>query len=318
MQILRELRKTLTFGALRLGMEWSRLAVDRWQIEAVRVAAQSIFQGAWPLRAWLKRNMLEAGVYRPGLLEAHFERAVDQLMMLAHIFRAGFPDSGVPERFRFDATFERLQRAHAAGKGVICIAPHLCGFPVYAPVVTPRIPCSIYLRRNQDRRKMRITEAIGRAGNGHLVAPPAGANKAQRLQVAIDVLREGCCLFITPDTPRKAADGVEVTIFGKLTYFPTGVFVMSLRTGAPVLPVYWHWENGQYHIRYDKPITLSRGGDLRNKAANATHKWAADVDAFLRRHPEMWWNWLDKRWTMILRSPQENQATQVSPLCASA
>ena len=33
----------------------------------------------------------------------------------------------------------------------------------------------------------------------------------------------------------------------------------------------------------------------------ATRKWAADIDAFLHQHPEMWWNWLDKRWTRIIR-----------------
>jgi hypothetical protein len=25
------------------------------------------------------------------------------------------------------------------------------------------------------------------------------------------------------------------------------------------------------------------------------------VDAFLHDHPAIWWNWLDKRWTKILR-----------------
>ena len=76
---------------------------------------------------------------------------------------------------------------------------------------------------------------------------------------------------------------------------------MSLRTGAPVVPVTWHWENDQYHIHYDNPIELKRGGDLKRKAATAIQKWAQTVDAFLHKHPEMWWNWLDKRWTYIIR-----------------
>lgn len=148
---------------------------------------------------------------------------------------------------------------------------------------------------------MALNQAIGDAGNGELIYPPEGATKSQRLKVAIDIVRRGKMMFICADTPRKPDDGVPVTIYGRTAYFPTGVFIMSLRTGAPVVPVIWHWENGQYHIRYDNPIELSRGGDLKRKAAAATQKWAQTVDSYLHKHPEMWWNWLDKRWTRILR-----------------
>ena len=75
---------------------------------------------------------------------------------------------------------------------------------------------------------------------------------------------------------------------------------MSLRTGAPVVPTWWYWKDGVYHIRYSEPIEVLRGGGLRAKARVAMQQWGADVDAFLREHPEMWWNWLDKRWTNII------------------
>ncbi len=154
---------------------------------------------------------------------------------------------------------------------------------------------------------MDINQLMGDAGNGELVYPPEGATKAQRLQVAIDVLRKGKMLFLCADTPRKPDSGVPVTIFGRTAYFPTGVFIMSLRTGAPVVPVTWHWEKGQYHIHYGNPIELSRGGNLKVKAAAAIKKWAQSVDSFLHKYPEMWWNWLDKRWTRIIRNDKHRQ-----------
>ena len=149
---------------------------------------------------------------------------------------------------------------------------------------------------------MDLNQAIGDAGNGELIYPPEGATKAQRLKIAIDIIRQGKMMFICADTPRKSDDGVPVTIYRRTAYFPTGVFIMSLRTGAPVVPVTWHWENGQYHIHYDEPIELTRGGDLKRKAAAAVQKWALSVDSFLQQYPEMWWNWLDKRWTRIIRN----------------
>ncbi len=52
-------------------------------------------------------------------------------------------------------------------------------------------------------------------GKYQLIYPPEGATKAQRLQVAINVLRQGKLFFICADTPRKLRDGVSVTIYGR-------------------------------------------------------------------------------------------------------
>ncbi len=306
MTFTRNLRKSLTHRFLKRGQEFTQKS-DHAGVERLRKILIGLSKTAVPLRKRLEKNMKLAGVYQSHLIDAHFERAIDQMIMLAHVLRAGFPDSGCPERFDFDDSFGLLEQAYAEDRGLINIAPHICGYPLYAPIVTPRIPCTIYLRRNKDPRKMDINQMMGDAGSGELVYPPEGATKAQRLQVAIDVLRKGKMLFLCADTPRKPDDGVPVTIFGRTAYFPTGVFIMSLRTGAPVVPVTWHWEKGQYHIHYDNPIELSRGGDLKTKAATAIQKWAQSVDSYLHKYPEMWWNWLDKRWTRIIRNDEHLQ-----------
>jgi len=301
MILTRYLRKSLTNRFLKLGKQLAENG-DYARVENLRKILLRLTKITIPLRRRLEHNMKMAGVYQPHLIDAYFERAVDQLLMLAHVCRAGFPESGCLERFCFDDSFGLLEQAYAKGKGVVNIAPHICGYPVYAAVITPCIPCAIYLRRNKDPRKMDITRAVGATGNAHLIYPPEGATKAQRLQLAIDVLRQGKMLFVCADTPRKSGNGVKVTIFGKTAYFPIGIYIMSLRTGAPVVPVTWHWENGKYHIHYDEPIELKRGGNLTSKAKAATQKWARSCDSYLHRHPEMWWNWLDKRWTRIIRN----------------
>ena len=308
MKITRKLRKTLTFEILRGGMELARKGNEK-TVERLRQVAIGLTRSVIPLRIRLARNMKLAGVYCRGLTDKHFERAIDQLIMLAHVFRAGFPESGCPERFKFDDSFNILEQAYAKGKGVINIAPHICGYPVYAGLIRRYLPSSIYLRHNKDSRKMWINNAIGLAGEGDLVYPPKGASKVQKLQVAIDVLRRGRLLFITPDTPRKPHEGIPVTIWGRTVYFPTGVFVMSMRTGAPVVPVFWHWQDGAYHIRYDQPIELIRNGRIRKQTEEATQKWAESVDGFLHEHPEMWWNWLDKHRIEIIRNGDANESS---------
>lgn len=301
---LRQLRKDLTVAILHGGMRASQRSSAR-TVELLLQVVLATVKGCLPLRNRLARNMKLTGLYRPGLVDEHFERAADQFRFLMHIFRAGFDESGTADHFHFDESFRYLEQAHALGRGVLHVAPHICCYPVYPRVVSTRIPCSIYLRRSPDPRKHEINKAIGQAGSGHLVYPPADAARGQRLAVAMRVLREGRMLFMTPDLPRKPSEGVPVNILGRKVYFPTGMIIMAMRTGAPIVPAMWHREDGVYRVRCFEPMTFDGRGDRRRRAAAGVRKFAELMDQFLRRHPDMWWNWLDKRWTAIIR----NQST---------
>lgn len=300
MNLARKIRKNVTTNLLQLGRNLASKG-DYHSVERLRTIMRIFFRSLIPLRQRLRTNIRCANLNPDGLVDAYFERSIDQTIMLAHGFRADFNINMLAEQFRFDETFSILEQTYAKGKGLITIAPHISGYPVYGAIISSRIPCTIYLRRNQDPRKMKITETLGRASKSELISPPVGATKAQRLQVAIDALRMGKMLFLTPDTPKKPNNGVAVEILGRTAYFPLGVFIMSLRTGAPVLPVWWYWKDGFYHVSYDQPIELERGGHLKKKAGAAMKKWGEKVNRFVHEHPEMWWNWLDKRWTKILR-----------------
>lgn len=302
MGLFRRIRKYLSFEALIFGMKLAKRSNGPEAVESLRGVLRLLTRTILPLRARLVTNMKKAGLYRKGLVDEHFERAVDHLITLAHIFRVGPWDSR--ERFIVEDSVALLKQAHAAGKGVIVIAPHLIAFPLYGPVITPHLPCTLYVRQNRDPDKMALNEAIARAAECRLVFSRPGASESERLQVALNVLRDGKQLFITPDTPRKPHQGVAVTILGKTAWFPTGPFVMALRTGAPVVPAWWRWEGGKYRLWFGEPMELRRGrgtGGLREQTEAATRRWADDIDAYLRLHPAMWWNWLDKRWTRILR-----------------
>lgn len=300
MQLTRRVRKNATIHMLQFGQHLaSRGTYPR--VERLRTMLRLFTKTCLPLRQRLKANLRCAGLNPDGLADAYFERCIDQMIMVAHGFRGDFDINMLVEQFKFDASFEILQKTYDEGNGVITIAPHISGYPVYGAIISSRIPCTIYHRRNADPRKMKITETVARASQVELISPPVNATKAQRLQVSIDALRQKKMLFLTPDTPRKPDSGVAVPIFGKTAHYPTGVFIMSMRTGAPVVPVWWHYEDGFYHVRYGEPFRPERGGRLREKAEADVKKWGQQVDDFIRRHPEMWWNWLDKRWTKIIR-----------------
>ena len=304
----RPLRKFVTIGLLRIGAFLAR-RTDRHGVERLRRLGHSALRAALPLRNRIVRNMRRAGVYREGLENEHLERAADQMEFLMHMLRAGYPDSGVGQRFCFDESLSNLHQAHEAGRGVLVLSPHLCGYAVFPRVLAEHVPTSIYLRRSPDPSKHALNVLTGQAAGGDLVFPPPNGSPAQRLNVAMAVLRKQRALYVTPDLPRKANEGVPVTVWNRTVYFPTGVMIMAMRTGSPTVVATWFFRDGHYHVRFGEPMEISRHGDRQHHAHQAMLAFAKTMDQHLHEHPGMWWNWLDKRWTRILRRRADSQNT---------
>jgi lauroyl/myristoyl acyltransferase len=299
----RMLRKAGVILALRLGQDMARGATQK-RIEHFRQNVTPLVRNLPPLRWRLATNMRRAGVYRRERVDMHVERAVEQMTMLMQVMQAGFPGSSVAERFELDDSVRHLHAAHAAGHGVLAVSPHLCAYPVFPRMLADYVPCSIYLRRGESAGKNTVNTLIGEAGGGHLVHPPDNASPLEHLTVAMRVLRDKRVLYITPDLPRKPDEGVPVTIWGRRVYFPTGVILMAMRTQAPVVFCTWYHDDGIYHVSFDEPLTYAARGDRRRTMGEGMQHFAQRMNAFLHAHPEMWWNWLDKRWTRILRAPR--------------
>jgi lauroyl/myristoyl acyltransferase len=78
--------------------------------------------------------------------------------------------------------------------------------------------------------------------------------------------------------------------------------VMAMRTRSPVVPVTWHDDRGTYRLCIHQPMDFSQRGDRQRRAAAGMREFAGITDHCLRTHPDMWWNWGDKRWTGIIRN----------------
>src|SRR5262245_65293508 len=88
MALLRELRKSLTFHLMKSGLRGARRASGRGSVEGIRRTLRIAARLAVPLRRKVATNMRVVGFHLPGLVDAYFERAVDQYVSLAHVLRA--------------------------------------------------------------------------------------------------------------------------------------------------------------------------------------------------------------------------------------
>ncbi|HEU4754197.1 MAG TPA: lysophospholipid acyltransferase family protein, partial [Armatimonadota bacterium] len=124
------------------------------------------------------------------------------------------------------------------------------------------------------------------------------------MTAALRALRKNRVLALTPDLLQKPGRGIPVRLFGRQAELPAGPFFLATRTGAPLLPSFFHREAGRYRLWTHEPLSAS-GEDHDAAMREMAQRWAALFEAFVREHPDMWQFWLDKRWSAWLTRPGE-------------
>lgn len=176
---------------------------------------------------------------------------------------------------------EKLVRdAYAVGRGVICPLPHLAnydhagawagltGMPV--STVAERLqPESLFDRFIAYRKKLGM-EVLPLTGSDHDVTG-----------VLADRLRAGgfVCLVADRDLSER---GVPVTFFARPSRMPAGPAALSLRTGAPVIPVTLHYDGPDLVITFHDAIDPDGG------MAAMTQRCADAFAQGIAAHPEDW------------------------------
>ena len=81
-----------------------------------------------------------------------------------------------------------------------------------------------------------------------------------------------------------------MTFFGEETRLPGGPAVLSMRTGAPVLPtaVYFRPGRDQHLGVVRPPVTIERTKDRRHDVTRFTQAMATEFEDLIRRAPEQW------------------------------
>jgi KDO2-lipid IV(A) lauroyltransferase len=166
------------------------------------------------------------------------------------------------------------QAAHARGKGLIIVTPHLGCFEMVGLLVARRLPItSLY-------RPPRITwlEPLMLAGRSRWQAVLAPAN-LRGVRMLYKALGRGEAVGVLPDQAPRAGEGVWADFFGRPAYTMTLLRRLHEKTGAPVMMVIARRLPGGrgYHVRFEEVR------DLRDEAA-----LNRAIEAEVRRSPEQY------------------------------
>jgi KDO2-lipid IV(A) lauroyltransferase len=109
------------------------------------------------------------------------------------------------------------------------------------------------------------------------------------------VLQAGGRLGLLIDQRVRAEEAIDLPFFGRHALTSPIVARLSLKTGAPILPVAgYHEPEGRWRIVWDPPI-WPEGDDDEPTTRALTLRCLEAGERQIRAHPEQWL-WLHDRW----------------------
>lgn len=239
---------------------------------------------------------------RPEQVRAYFDRLADQAAFSALVARSNLRDSGVTACWQPEpGSIERIRRSLEGGRGAVLAVPHLAGTEIAAGAVSEQIPITLLARRSHEAPYQTFKEQWYAALGVKVSWRPRRGGGLEEVTGALRVLRSNEVLAITPDVHPKPGMGVTVRLFEREVQLPAGPFFLAVRTGAALVPVFFHHADGVYRLRSEEPLPI-RDPDRDTAVALMAQEWTALFEAWLKRYPEMWQFWLDKRWSRWLLS----------------
>jgi len=114
---------------------------------------------------------------------------------------------------------------------------------------------------------------------------------------AVRVLRRGELLGLVFDQNVDPSEGGTFAPFLGLPAATTkAAATLSLRTGAPIIPVACDpLENARYRLRVEPPVAFEPSGDFDQDVQRLTEECNRRIEAMIQRKPGAWL-WMYKRW----------------------
>lgn len=189
------------------------------------------------------------------------------------------------------AALEPLRRLHAEGRGVILVTGHL-GNPEFGGWLAALVGLPIHSVANLQTNPWvnRLLEQL-RTSSGQRILYSEGALRQGR-----QVLERGEIVAFLADLNGRR-EGLSINFFGHEASTMQGPAVLSVRTGAPILPVVVVREGPgpRYRVAYGEPIRRVPGAPPASEIHRVTQAYTSALERFIRLWPEQW-VWFHRRW----------------------
>lgn len=223
------------------------------------------------------RNSLSRRDYRRLLHASIRETGKGILETLAIWFR---PQVSVLKLVRDCKGWEHVEAAHARGRGVIFLTPHLGCYEITAIYHASRRPISILFKPPRNPKLGKLVED-GRQRNGITLAP----TNMSGIRTLLKTLRKGNAVGILPDQVPEESEGEWASFFGRQAYTMTLVGKLAESTGATVLLAFGErLPLGRGYIIHIEPLEP----EGKRIAAPTPQDVNDGIERLVRRRPEQY------------------------------
>jgi KDO2-lipid IV(A) lauroyltransferase len=203
---------------------------------------------------------------------------------------------------------EHLERALGLGRGVVAVSAHMGNFPLIGPrLIAEGYRFSLMLRDPRDSKLAAVLADIrGKLGIESIPVQPSRTCIAESLKC----LKRNGILFLQIDQNASSHD-LWVDFFGREVPTFKGPVVFSMRTGAPLIPLFTVRDAPDHHrLVVAPPFAIDDTGNRDQDILTTTAKLTKLIESYVRQYPTQWW-WFHRRWRKSRkRSEQPLPATE--------
>ena len=188
---------------------------------------------------------------------------------------------------------ENLQRALSEGKGVIAVSAHLGYFTLMSiKMISEGYPFNILIRDPDYKGTVKLFRKLQKKQGGHFI--PINQWRVALRQI-LKCLRNNEVVCFLSDERKKGSD-VEVDFFGHPALTATGPAVISLKTGAPIVPIFIVRTGEDSHTIFIEPqLAVNHCGDISDTVTTVITACTNIIEKYVRLYPEQWF-WFKNRW----------------------
>lgn len=193
------------------------------------------------------------------------------------------------ERVSIDG-LENLETALEAGRGALLVSGHFGNWELIGGALSRKVPLTVVARPMKNPR----TEKLIRERREHAGARVLGHRNSTK--EIIRRLGKGEVIAILLDQNTHHREAVFVPFLGRPAAVNMGAALLSLKTGAPVVPGFSIREGGGRHRALIHPaVTFSAAEDRREEIGANTARITSVLEAHVRQYPSQWF-WVHNRW----------------------
>jgi len=180
--------------------------------------------------------------------------------------------------------FEHIEDAWSEGPGPILALPHLGGWEWAGRWLTcrPKFEVTVVVEPQQPKELFEFMVSYRKSFGMNVI--PLGPNAGKEVIKAIKS-NHVVCLLCDRDIE---GTGVKVSFFDEETSIPAGPAMLSIRTGAKIIPVAVYQQSKSHHAIVRPPLNSTRQGNLREDVARISQDIARSFEELIRLEPEQW------------------------------